>query len=133
MRFLLDTNIVSHLVREPHGEVAERVLSVDDSQLCTSVIVAAELWFGVTKRDSRRLRTNLEKVLSSLQVLPLEPPVDTIYGRIRTDLEANGQPVGSNDLFIAAQALAIGLTIVTDNVREFSRIDGLSVENWLRP
>lgn len=132
MRYLLDTNIVSDLVRKPQGRVAERVREVGEAQVCTSIIVAAELRYGATKRNSRRLSAQLEAVLGALDVLPLEAPADAAYGVLRARLEHAGRPIGGNDLLIAAQVLALGYAIVTDNEREFARIDDLPCENWLR-
>ncbi len=132
MAFLLDTNIVSDLVRNPRGKISARIAEVGEANVCTSIIVAAELRFGAAKRKSPRLTAQLEAVLSALDVLALETPVDTVYGVIRASLERTGQPIGANDLLIAAHALALGYTVVTDNAREFLRIDDLHVENWLR-
>jgi len=132
MRYLLDTNIISELVRNPQGRVAQRVREVGDAQVCTSIIVAAELRYGATKRGSRRLSAQLEKVLGALDVLPFEAPADAAYGMLRARLERFGRPIGGNDLLIAAQVLALGYAIVTDNEREFARIDDLPCENWLR-
>jgi tRNA(fMet)-specific endonuclease VapC len=132
MRYLLDTNIVSDLIRNPQGRVAEHIRRVGEAQICTSIIVAAELRYGAAKKGSPRLTAQLETVLGGLDVLPLEAPADTAYGLIRTRLEQAGTPIGGNDLLIAAQAVALGYTIVTDNEGEFARIDGLPRENWLR-
>ena len=132
MRFLLDTNIVSDLVRNPRGKIANRISEVGEDEVCTSIVVAAELRYGATKKNSARLTSQLEAVLGAIEVLLLEAPVDAVYGVIRAGLERIGQPIGANDLLIAAHALALDLTVVTDNEHEFSRIDGLRVENWLR-
>ena len=132
MRYLLDTNIVFDLVRHPRGRVAEQIRLVGESAVCTSIIVAAELRFGAAKRGSPQLAAQLEAVLSILEVLPLESPLDKVYGVIRARLEQVGTPVGGNDLLIAAQAQALGCTMVTDNEREFRRVEGLACENWLR-
>lgn len=132
MRFLLDTNIVSDLVRHPRGRIADRIAEVGEQHICTSIIVAAELRYGAAKKGSSRLTAQLEAVLDALDVLVLEAPVDIVYGELRARLEQAGQPMGGNDLLIAAHALALGHTVVTDNEREFSRIDDLRVENWLR-
>ena len=132
MRYLLDTNIVSDLVRHPQGRVAEQIRKVGEAQVCTSIVVAAELRYGATKKGSQRLSAQLEAVLNALEALPFEAPADAVYGLIRTQLEQAGTPIGGNDLLIAAQTLALGYTIVTDNEAEFSRIDGLPRENWLR-
>ena len=125
MRFLLDTNIVSDLVRHPHGKISDRISEVGEQDVCTSIVVAAELRYEATKKNSPRLTSQLEAVLGAIEVLALEAPVDAVYGAIRAGLERTGQPVGANDLLIAAHALALDLTLVTDNGREFSRIDRL--------
>lgn len=131
-RYLLDTNIVSDLVRNPSGTVAQKIAQIGDDQVCTSIVVAAELRYGAAKRDSPRLSVQLDSVLGALEIIALEPPADAIYGTLRTDLERAGQLIGPNDLLIAAQALALGYTVVTDNQREFTRVKNLAVENWLR-
>ena len=132
MRYLLDTNVVSDLVRHPQGRISEHIREVGEAQICTSIIVAAELRYGAAKKGSSRLAAQLEAVLGALDVLPFEAPADTAYGLIRTRLEQTGKPIGGNDLLIAAQAVVLGYTIVTGNEGEFARVDGLSRENWLR-
>ena len=132
MRYLLDTNIVSDLVSNPQGRVSEHIRRVGEAQVCTSIIVAAELRYGATKKGSLRLMKQLEAVLGALDVLPFEAPADAAYGLIRTLLEGAGRPIGGNDLLIAAQTIMLGYTVVSDNEREFARIDGLPHENWLR-
>ena len=133
MRFLLDTSIVSDLVRHPRGPIADRIAAVGEQQVCTSIIVAAELRFGALKKNSLRLTAQLEAILNVIEVLALGPHVDAVYGELRVALEQGGQPIGANDMLIAAHAMALGYTVVTDNEREFSRIEDLGVENWLRP
>jgi tRNA(fMet)-specific endonuclease VapC len=98
----------------------------------TSIIVAAELRFGAAKLGSARLTERLEAVLAVLEIVPFEAPADAVYGRIRAQLEQAGTPIGGNDLLIAAHAITLGDTVVTDNEREFGRVEGLRVENWLR-
>jgi tRNA(fMet)-specific endonuclease VapC len=120
------------LFATPQGRVAQHVREIGEAQVCTSIIVAAELRYGATKRGSPRLAAQLDAVLAALEVLPLEVPVNTAYGLLRVRLEKDGQPIGGNDLLIAAQALSLGYTIVTDNEREFGRIPELPSENWLR-
>ena len=132
MRYLLDTNIVSDLVRRPQGRIAQHIREVGEAQVCTSVIVAAELRYGAAKKGSQRLTAQLEAVLSALDVVSFEAPADEADGLIRARLERAGQPIGANDLLIAAHAVAIGCAIVTDNELEFGRIEGLLCENWLR-
>jgi tRNA(fMet)-specific endonuclease VapC len=132
MSYLLDTNIVSDLVRNPQGRVMQRIREVGEEQVCTSIIVAAELRYGAAKKGAPRLTAQLEAVLGSLDVLPFEAPADTAYGQIRARLERVGRPIGGNDLLIAAQAVALDHVIVTDNEREFARVEELRWENWLR-
>ena len=132
MRFLLDTNILSDLVRHPRGRIADRIKRVGERQVCTSIVVAAELRCGAAKKGSLRLTSQLEAVLRALEVLSLESPTDAVYGKLRARLERAGQLIGGNDLLIAAHALAMDHTMVTDNEGEFSRVKDLRIENWLR-
>lgn len=132
MRHLLDTNILSDLVRNPQGRIAARIAEVGEDAVCTSVIVAAELRFGAAKKGSERLTAQLEAVLGALKVLPFEAPADRAYGELRARLEAAGTPIGGNDMLIAAHAISSGHIVVTDNEREFGRVAGLQVRNWLR-
>ena len=130
-RFLLDTNILSDLVRYPQGQVAQRIASEGEASVCTSIIVAAELRFGALKRGSARLTQQLETILAAMDVLPLEEPADLHYGTIREFLERKGKTIGPNDMLIAAHALSVDCAVITANRREFSRVPGLKVENWL--
>ncbi len=130
--YLLDSNAVSDIVRNPQGRVAARIADVGDDNVATSVIVAAEMRYGAVKKGSSRLSRQLEAVLSALPVLPFEAPADQAYARIRAALERAGTPIGANDMLIAAHAVAIGMVVVTNNVRQFKRVRGLRVENWLR-
>ena len=131
MRYLLDTSVASDLVRNPRGVVAGRVASAGEGTVCTSIVAAAELRFGAAKSGSPKLADRVDLILSALEVLPLEPPADRHYGEIRQDLARRGTPIGPNDLLIAAHARALDLTVVTANMRGFSRVPGLRVENWL--
>ena len=132
MRYLLDTNVVSDLIRSPQGRVMQRISKIGEAKVCTSIIVAAELRYGAAKKASPRLTAQLEAVLEVLDVLPFEAPADVAYGLLRAQLEQAGQPIGGNDLLIAAQVMALGYIIVTDNEREFARIADLPCENWLQ-
>jgi tRNA(fMet)-specific endonuclease VapC len=132
MRYLLDTNIVSDLVRNPQGRIAQQIHKVGEQRVCTSIIVASELRYGAAKKGSQLLSAQLEAVLGALEVLPLEAPADRVYGLIRSRLEKAGRTIGGNDLLIASHAVALGYTVVTDNESEFSRVDDLRCENWLR-
>jgi len=130
-RFLLDTNILSDLIRNPAGRVYEHIRRVGERAICTSLIVSAELRFGARKRNSRRLSSQLESVLNEIDVLPLESPCDYHYADLRLALEREGTPIGGNDMLIAAQARTLDLVLVTHNRREFDRVSGLRVEDWL--
>ena len=131
-QYLLDTNIVSDLVRNPAGRAAVHISRIGEEAVCTSIVVAAELRFGAAKKGSRRLSTRLEGILETLEILPLEQPVDSVYAALRVSLEKRGTIVGANDLLIAAHTIALGYTLVTNNEREFSRVPSLMIENWLR-
>ena len=132
-RYLLDTNTVTDLVRDPHGRVASRILHVGEENVCTSIIVAAELRYGAAKKGAPRLTRQLEAVLGALDVLPIDVPTDATYGELRLHLEKKGRVIGGNDLLIAAQALSLSCIVVTNNEREFKRVPKLAVTNWLRP
>lgn len=129
-QYLLDTNILSDLVRNPQGVVADRIRTVGEEAVCTSIVVAAELRFGAAKSASARLQRQVEAVLAALDIQPLDAPVDRHYAEIRAALEQRGEPIGPNDLLIAAHARALQLTVVTANEREFRRVPQLPVENW---
>jgi len=130
-RYLLDTNIISDLIRNPQGKAAKRVAKVGEDNICTSIIVAAELRYGCAKSGSKRLLKAVEDLLGEINVLAFDVPADANYGEIRAELETAGKPIGGNDLLIAAHAYAIGAAVVTANTGEFKRIRGLKVENWL--
>ena len=130
LRYLLDTNIVSQLIRRPDGHVAERITALEPGSFAISVVVAAELRYGVERRGSERLTEQLDAVLAAVNVLPLEEAAAWHYGQIRNRLERVGRPIGLNDLLIAAHAMALDVTLVTNNTREFGRVPGLTVEDW---
>jgi tRNA(fMet)-specific endonuclease VapC len=130
-QYLLDTNILSDLVKHPQGRVFQQIATVGEESVCTSIIVVCELRFGAVKSGSSRLAQQLERILEVLPVLPLEPPVDEHYAAIRNHLEQAGTPIGANDLLIAAHALALNVTLITANTREFERVPALRSDNWL--
>ena len=130
-RYMLDTNIVSDLVRNPQGVVFDKIVEVGGDAVCMSIITAAELRYGCAKRGSAKLLRQVEAIMEGIEIVPLEVPADTEYGGIRSELEAAGKPIGPNDLLTAAHAYALGTVLVTANVAEFSRIRGLQLENWL--
>lgn len=128
---MLDTNIVSDLLRNPSGRVFDKISQIGGDAVCISIITAAELRYGCVKRGSEKLQRQVEAIIEGLDVLPFDVPADTDYGRIRTELEVGGKPIGPNDLLIAAHACALGAVLVTGNFEEFARVTGLKVENWL--
>ena len=130
--YLLDTNVVSELARDPHGPVASRIAVIGAETVALSIVVACEIRFGVAKGVSKRLAERLDVLLAEIEQLALDHPVDEHYAEIRAALESSGTPIGPNDLLIAAHARALGRVLVTNNEREFSRVPGLAVENWLR-
>jgi tRNA(fMet)-specific endonuclease VapC len=132
MDYLLDTNIVSEVLRRPYGKAASRILQAGIERVCTSVIVAAELRFGIARKNATSLAVKLEEMFGYVEVLPFKTPADRAYAELRADLERRGKLIGPNDLLIAAHAIALDCVLVTDNVREFSRVKSLRVENWLR-
>jgi tRNA(fMet)-specific endonuclease VapC len=130
--YLLDTNILSHLVRQPQGPVADHIADVGEANVLTSVIVACELRYGAAQRGSRKLTRQVEAVLSAMTIRPLESDIERVYASIRVALERKGTPIGAHDMLIAAHARAIDAVCVTDNVAEFRRVPALKIENWLK-
>jgi tRNA(fMet)-specific endonuclease VapC len=130
-RYMLDTNILSDLVRQPQGEIAQGIARVGEKAVCTSIIVASELRFGAAKRNSAKLAQQVEAILGAIDVRPFDTPADLEYAKLRRYLEQSGTPIGPNDMLIAAHALATESILVTANRSEFSRVPGLTVENWL--
>jgi tRNA(fMet)-specific endonuclease VapC len=133
--YLLDTNILSDIMRNPEGSAArifERKAFEPGILLLTSIIVACEMRYGVVKKESASLAQRVDCVLASVDVVALTAGADSAYAALRADLERKGQPISQNDMLIAAHALALGAILVTDNVREFKRVKGLKIENWLR-
>lgn len=132
--WMLDTNILSHAIRYPRGPLAVRIqqLSIQNGgALCTSLVVACELSFGAEKVGSINLVSKIQTLLQFVPAKPIDHDVVQHYATIRTHLEKAGTPIGPNDTLIAAHALALDCTLVTDNDGEFSRVPGLRVENWL--
>lgn len=129
-QYMLDTNVISALLRRPHGAVAGRVRR-QEGAVCTSIIVAAALRFGCAKRGGSAFLRRVDALLSEIGVLAFEAPADAEYGRLRFELEASGRVIGANDLFIAAHARCLDLVLVTANIGEFSLVPGLKVETWV--
>jgi tRNA(fMet)-specific endonuclease VapC len=132
MKYLLDTNVISNIIRFPRDAAAEKIRRVDVADVFTSIIVSAELRYGYIKVSSARLERLIEPFLESIQIADWTAPSDFIYARLRDELEKTGRPIGAMDTMIAAHALAFDAIVVTDNEKHFSRVPGLKVENWLR-
>ena len=132
LRYLLDTNVLSALIRQPQGPVAATLARRGFGTVCTSIVVAAELRFGARKLDSKALTGKIDDLLASLPVLSLDPGADHTYAEIRLQLEQAGTRIGPNDLLIAAHALSLDATVVTNNETHFERVTGLKVVNWLK-
>lgn len=128
---MLDTNIVSEVIKNPAGRAAARLMQQPAGAACISIVTAAELRFGARKVRSDRIWNKITDFTAFVPALPFDHPAEELYAEVRAVLEAAGRPIGPNDIFIAAHALASGLTLVTANVGEFSRVPGLKVENWI--
>lgn len=127
---MLDTNVLSDLIRAPQGPLLERLRAVAPDALCTSIVVACELRFGARRKASPELTRRVDQLLDTLTVLPLDAAADRHYAALRADLARAGTPIGGHDLFIAAHARSRDLTLVTRNVREFGRVPDLRLEDW---
>jgi len=133
LRWMMDTNAVSELIRQPAGPVAHRLATEPPDAVCTNIVVASELRFGAQRKGSMVLTARVDQLLAVLPVLPFAPPADEHCAAMRAALERAGTPIGSHDLFIAAHARALSLTLVTHNVREFARVPGLALQDWQGP
>lgn len=133
-RYLLDTNIISHMMRDANGIAAQHFIRVaqrsDAPDVCTSVVVQCELLFGLTRKPNPRLEMAYERVIQAVEVLPLGSEMAIYYASLRAELEAQGTPIGPNDTLIAAHALALDATLISGDAK-FRRVPGLRVENWL--
>lgn len=129
--YLLDTNILSDMVRNPAGPANLRLALVGAEAVVTSVIVAGELRYGTLRSGSAPLAARVEGTLARIPVVPLQSDADKFYAELRIALEAAGTPISANDMWIAAHALALNCILVTANEREFRRVPALTVENWL--
>lgn len=131
MKYMLDTNICVYIIKKRPERVLQRFMQQAPDNLCISAITLAELEYGIENSSfPERNRLALAMFLSGIQVLPFDDAAAEEYGKIRAKLKKAGTPVGANDMLIAAHAKAHGLIIVTNNTREFDRIENLNVENW---
>ena len=128
---LLDTNICIYVINMRPPEVLARFREYRLGEIGVCSVVAAELAYGVTKSRSARNRSALEMFLAPLEVLPFDEAAVWAYGDLRASLEREGQPIGALDTMIAAHALSVDAPLVTHNTREFARVPGLRLENWI--
>lgn len=130
-RYMLDADTCSYIMRRSHIAVLRRLAKVPVSDVCISVITKSELLFGVEVSPKRRQdEAALTAFLGYVEVLDFPDQASLHYARIRADLKMHGAMIGANDLFIAAHARSMDLTLITNNTREFKRVRGLSIENW---
>lgn len=131
LQYLLDTNICIYIQRERPASLLKRFRKLKPGEAAISVVTWGELRFGAAKsRERERVAAALDEFVAAVPVLDMDPSVGAIYGELRAALERAGRPIGNNDLWIAAHARALGLTLVTNNRREFDRVPRLKVENW---
>ncbi len=134
MQFMLDTNTLVYVLnaRPQHQAVLDRFNTHDPRHLCLSSITLAELRFGAAQSQRREAtQTKLERVIAALTVAPFEDRAARAYGTLRAQLQSAGQPIGPLDTLIAAHAVSLGAILVSNNLREFGRVSGLRVENWI--
>ena len=132
-RYMLDTNICIYIAKHHPPEVRARFERLKPGQLVMSAITFGELYYGASKSNQRaKALAQLEELIQDIPVEDLNPRAAQAYGEIRATLEMEGRLIGNNDLWIGAHAVALDLTLATNNEREFKRIAGLSVENWTK-
>lgn len=131
MKYMLDTNICIYVIKHHPPSVIQNFLNHNPNEMCISSITYAELMHGIEKSQAvQKNRLALSMFLSPITIIDFDAYAAECYGRIRADLERNGTPVGVMDMLIAGHAQSMGLTVVTNNTKEFKRIKGLQVENW---
>jgi len=130
LRFMLDTDTVSYALRG-QGDVGAQILEHRPSELCVSAITVAELRYGTARRKSSRLDQLVDNFISNIAVVPFDETCATNFGRIANELTESGTPIGELDALIAAHAIALSVTLVTNNLKHFSRVPGLKLANWL--
>jgi tRNA(fMet)-specific endonuclease VapC len=131
---MLDTDTCSYIMKRSNRALLRRLQRVSVSDVCASVITKAELLFGVESSPRRQQdETALQEFLRYVEILDLPEEAAAHYAKIRASLKAHGTMIGANDLFIAAHARSLGLTLVTNNTREFGRVPNLAIENWTVP
>lgn len=132
MKYMLDTNIIIYVIKHRPEAVFRRFRSLDPSDFCISSITMAEIEYGISKSSRpEQNRIAFDMFIAGIDIMPFDDAAAEEYGPIRASLEKRGTPIGPNDLLIAAHAKALGLILVTNNTREFARVEGLSAENWV--
>ena len=133
MRYMLDTNVLINCIRKRSDKLLKRLRDIDPSEVCISSVAYAELVHGVEKsKEVERNRFALALMLANIEILDFDVNAANDYGKIRADLESKGEPIGPFDMLIAAHALSRDCVLVTNNTREFQRVAGLKVVDWMR-
>ena len=133
MKFMLDTNICIYIIKRKPSNVIERFIQTEISQIGISSITLSELSYGVSKSSKpEQNQLALAQFIAPLEIMPYGDEAAQYYGDLRTHLEKQGTPIGSLDMLIAAHALSIGCTLVTNNEKEFIRIPNLKIDNWIK-
>lgn len=130
-KFLLDTNICAALINQPNGKVAKRLFHEGSHHACINWVVQAELQFGARKKGTAELQHRVDALINELDMIEFTPSLIEHYVSIRCELTAQGTPIGQSDLWIASHARALDLCVVTHNLHEFKRVNGLTVVDWL--
>jgi tRNA(fMet)-specific endonuclease VapC len=131
--YMLDTNILTDIVRDPDGEAARQFAGLGSQEVCISVVVSSEVLFGLARKAGTRATARIVAMLATLQVMPFEPPADAVYAELRAELAKRGRGLTPNDYFIAAHAKHMNAILVTgDRAIHDAEIPGLRIENWLR-
>lgn len=130
--YLLDTNICIYLIKRHPPKLIQKLTALSPTDIALSAVTVAELEYGVAKsRHRRKNKEALARFLAPFQIAPFDGPAAVCYGEVRASLEWKGKVIGSMDMLIAAHALALNVTLVTNNLREFKRVAGLALENWV--
>ena len=129
MIYMLDTDTVSFLIRK-NPSVIKNLIKHEDDEICISAISYAELCFGLEKKGSKKLFSEIGAIMGKLSIIAFDNAQSELYGKIRFDLEKSGTPLGDMDMLIAAAALSAGAILVSHNIKHFSRIKGIRVEDW---
>ena len=131
MRYMLDTNICIYVIKHKPEKVFQKLQTIHPEDVCISSVTYAELVHGVEKSSAvEKNRLALSMLLANMEILDFDADAADCYGKIRAGLERKGTPIGPLDMMIAGHAQSLGYTVVTNNVKEFSRVNALRIENW---